>query len=326
MTDTHSFQIVGEESGARIDVFLASRLDHLSRAQIQKAITGGHVYLNNLPAKAGQRLREGDRLVFEQPPVEAYEVEPEDIPLAVVYEDASLLVIDKPAGLVVHPAAGNYRGTLVHALLFHCRDLSGIGGVMRPGIVHRLDKGTSGLLVVAKSDAAHQGLAAQFKSHEVQKTYEALVYGDIKGDEGLIDEPVGRDMADRKKMSTRTRRGKEARTYWRVAERYGAITLLQINIETGRTHQIRVHLHHAGHPLVGDAVYGGGIGRVKALTDPGLKEQIRALSRPALHSSRLSFVHPITGQSLDFTSPLPEDISALCDFLRRATVRPSTGS
>jgi len=315
MNNIHSFQIGKNDGGARLDVFLASRLDSLSRAQIQKAIAGGHVHLNNVPAKAGQRLREGDGLVFEQPPVASYDVEPENIPLAVVYEDTSLLVIDKPAGLVVHPAAGNYQGTLVHALLFHCRDLSGIGGVMRPGIVHRLDKGTSGLMVVAKSDAAHQGLAAQFKRHEVRKTYQALVYGDIRGEEGRIDAPVGRDMVDRKKMSTRTRRGKEASTSWRVRERYGAITLLQVDIETGRTHQIRVHLHHAGHPIVGDAVYGGA-GRIKALTNPLLKERVKAFSRPALHSSLLSFIHPVTARPLNFSSPLPEDMSVLCDFLR----------
>jgi 23S rRNA pseudouridine1911/1915/1917 synthase len=315
MKNIHSFQIDKEESGTRLDVFLASRPGLLSRAQIQKAIVGGHVHLNDLPAKAGQRLREGDRLVFEQPPATPYDVEPENIPLHIVYEDASLLVIDKPAGLVVHPAAGNYQGTLVHALLFHCRDLSGIGGVMRPGIVHRLDKGTSGLMVVAKSDAAHQGLAAQFKRHEVKKTYLALVYGNIKGEEGMINAPVGRDTVDRKKMSTRTRRGKEARTCWRVSERYGSITLLQIDIETGRTHQIRVHLHHAGHPIVGDAVYGGA-GRVKALSDPLLKEKLKALTRPALHSFLLSFIHPVTAQPVSFSSPLPEDMLALCQFLR----------
>ncbi|MDP2268761.1 MAG: RluA family pseudouridine synthase, partial [Deltaproteobacteria bacterium] len=299
MKNSYSFQIDKEHSGDRLDVFLAARLGILSRAQIQKALAGGNAHLNNLPAKAGQRLREGDQLVFEPPPVASYDVEPENIPLNVVYEDAFLLVIDKPAGLVVHPAAGNYQGTLVHALLFHCRDLSGIGGVMRPGIVHRLDKGTSGLMVVAKSDAAHQGLAAQFKRHAVRKTYQALVYGNIKGEEGLIDAPVGRDNVDRKKMSTRTRRGKAARTSWHVGERYGAVTLLKVDIETGRTHQIRVHLHHAGHPIVGDAVYGGA-GRVKALSDPLLKEKLKAFSRPALHSSLLSFIHPVTALPLSF--------------------------
>jgi len=323
MKNIRSFQIDKEGGGARLDVFLASHLAILSRAQIQKAIAGGNVLLNNLPAKAGQRLREGDRLVFEPPPVLSYDVEPENIPLNVVYEDAFLLVIDKPAGLVVHPAAGNYQGTLVHALLFHCRDLSGIGGVMRPGIVHRLDKGTSGLMVVAKSDAAHQGLAAQFKNHGVRKTYQALVYGDVKGEEGVIDAPVGRDTVDRKKMSTRTRRGKAARTCWRVGERYGAVTLLKVDIETGRTHQIRVHLHHAGHPIVGDAVYGGA-GRVKALSNPLLKEKIKALSRPALHSSLLSFIHPVTARPLNFSSPLPADLSALCGFLRGDAAPPET--
>jgi len=324
MKNIHAFRIDKEDSGTRIDVFLASRLDLFSRAQIQKAIAGGSVHLNNLLVKAGQRLREGDQLVFEPPPVASYDVAPENIPLDVVYEDSYLLVIDKPAGLVVHPAAGNYQGTLVHALLFHCQDLSGIGGVMRPGIVHRLDKGTSGLMVVAKTDAAHQGLAAQFKRHEVKKTYQALVYGDVKGEAGAIDAPVGRDTVDRKKMSTRTRRGKEARTSWQVGERYGAITLLQVDIETGRTHQIRVHLHHANHPIVGDAVYGGA-SRVKALTNPLLKEKVKMLNRPALHSSQLSFTHPVTSRPLSFSAPLPMDMSDLCDFLRSGAASPGTG-
>jgi 23S rRNA pseudouridine1911/1915/1917 synthase len=232
----------------------------------------------------------------------------------VVYEDNSLLVIDKPAGLVVHPAAGNYRGTLVNALLFHCQDLSGIGGVRRPGIVHRLDKGTSGLMVVAKSDAAHQGLAAQFKKHEVKKTYGTLVYGDLAGETGVIDAPVGRDRLDRKKMSTRSRRGKEALTYWHVCERYGGVTLLRVDIETGRTHQIRVHLTHVGHPLVGDAVYGG-VKMVKAVADPAVRERLKTMRRPALHASRLNFTHPVTGRLLSFSSPLPEDMASLCDFL-----------
>ena len=314
--ETYSYIVTKEESGRRLDVFLSScRELSLSRAQIKKVADAGQIRLNNLPAKAGRLLRKGDAIVFEKPPVIAYDVLPENIPLTVVYEDNFLLVIDKPAGLVVHPAAGNYRGTLVNALLFHCQDLSGIGGVRRPGIVHRLDKGTSGLMVVAKSDAAHQGLMAQFKKHEVKKTYGTLVYGDVAGDKGVIDMPVGRDRVDRKKMSTRSRRGKEARTHWRVCERYGGVTLLQVDIETGRTHQIRVHLTHAGYPLVGDAVYGG-VKRVKAVADPAVRERLKIMRRPALHASRLNFTHPVTGSILSFSSPLPEDMASLCDFLR----------
>ncbi len=326
MNNIHTFLIEKEESGVRIDVFLASHPRvSLSRAQIQKAIAAGRVLLNDSPAKAGMRLREGNRLVFEEPSVAAYDVLAENIPLPIVYEDAFLLVVDKPAGLVVHPAAGNYRGTLVNALLFHCRDLSGIGGVMRPGIVHRLDKGTSGLMVVAKSDAAHQGLAAQFKKHEVRKGYRALVYGDVRGEAGMIDAPVGRDTVDRKKMSTRSRRGKTARTHWRVCERYGAATLLDVDIETGRTHQIRVHLQHAGYPIVGDAIYGAGQ-RLLTVADTLLRARFKALSRPALHAARLSFTHPVTGLPLDFSAPLPPDMTVLCEFLSGAAgLPPRTG-
>ncbi len=312
----HHFLVTQEDSGTRLDVYLSSRPDlRLSRAQIKKAVETGQVSLNKAPARASQRLRAGDEIVLVKPRPVVCTALPEEIPLTVVYEDSQLLVIDKPAGMVVHPAAGNFQGTLVNALLFYCRDLSGIGGVLRPGIVHRLDKGTSGLLLVAKTDAAHQGLAAQFKRHAVGKTYLALVYGDVKGEAGLIDAPVGRDMADRKKMSTRSRRGKDARTSWRVLERYGAVTLLTVDIETGRTHQIRVHLTHAGYPLVGDAVYGGAK-RAKVLADPRLRERLPALSRPALHAARLSFTHPVTGEAMSFAAPLPADMAGLCAFLR----------
>lgn len=316
MSNIYTFQVEEAAHGDRLDVFLAARPEvALSRAQIQRAIAAGRVHLNKRPAKAGQRLQAGDRLVFEALPPVAYGVEGEAIPLKIIYEDAFLLVIDKPAGLVVHPAAGHYRGTLVNALLFHCQDLSGIGGVMRPGIVHRLDKGTSGLMVVAKSDAAHQGLAMQFKRHKVGKSYLALVYGNVRGEEGSCEVPVGRDVADRKKMSTRSRRGKEARTRWCVLSRYGIATLLKVDIETGRTHQIRVHLQHAGYPLVGDLVYGGNK-RAATLSDTLLRARLKALSRPALHAGCLSFTHPVTGESLNFVSPLPPDLADLCSFLQ----------
>ncbi len=316
MKNVSSFKIDKEESGRRIDIFLASRPElSLSRAQVQKAILAGKVLLNDLPAKAGQRLREGDRLFFEKLPAVSCHVLPEDIPLQIVYEDQDLLVIDKPAGMVVHPAAGNYRGTLVNALLFHCRDLSGIGGVMRPGIVHRLDRGTSGLMVVAKNDVAHQGLATQFKVREVRKVYLALVYGNVRDEEGEVDAPVGRDRADRKKMSTSSRRGKAARSRWCVLARYGSLALLQVEIETGRTHQIRVHLHHIGYPIVGDGSYGGGPKRAQAFSDTLLRAKLKTLSRPALHAARLEFTHPRTGRPMSFVSPLPEDIASLCHFL-----------
>ncbi len=314
--DIHCFRVTEKEGGMRLDVFLSAKGLSLSRAQIKKAADAGKIKVSGLPAKAGRRLKEGDKIVFEKPMLDECRVEPEDIPLNIVYEDGSLVVIDKPAGMVVHPAAGNYKGTLVSALLFHCKDLSGIGGVMRPGIVHRLDKGTSGLLVAAKSDEAHRNLAAQFKGREVGKTYHALVYGDIKGDSGLIDAPVGRDISDRKKMSTRSRRGKDARSRWRVGERYGVATLLDVDIETGRTHQIRVHLASLGYPVVGDAVYGG-TGKAKTISDTAVREKMKGMRRPALHAGRLAFSHPMTGSPMSFVSPLPEDMASLCNFLRK---------
>jgi 23S rRNA pseudouridine1911/1915/1917 synthase len=311
----YSFTIAEKESGLRMDVFLSRNCPSLSRAQIKKAADAGKIEVNGVRAKAGRRLSKDDRVVFEKPAAVDSNTVPEDIPLTVVYEDRFFLVIDKPAGMVVHPAAGNYSGTLVNALLFHCKDLSGIGGVMRPGIVHRLDKGTSGLLIAAKSDETHRGLAAQFKRREVKKTYHALVHGNVKGEEGIIDAPVGRDIADRKKMSTRSRRGKDARTRWRVCERFGVATLLEVEIETGRTHQIRVHLTALGYPVIGDTVYGGG--RARNAADSVLKEKLKAMRRHALHASRLSFVHPITGSLMSFSSSLPEDMASLCDFLRK---------
>jgi 23S rRNA pseudouridine1911/1915/1917 synthase len=314
----HSFSVGQEEAGERLDVFLARQGLPLSRSQIKKAADAGKILVNNAAARAGRQLKAGDEIAFEQPPVADCEVLPEDIPLAVVYEDSSLIVVDKPAGMVVHPAAGNYRGTLVSALLFHCRDLSGIGGVLRPGIVHRLDKGTSGLMVVAKSDEAHRGLAAQFKGHEVKKTYRTLVHGMMKEDEGVIDMPVGRDRADRKKMSTRSRRGKNALTRWHVRKRYGAVTLLDVEIETGRTHQIRVHLAALSHPVVGDSVYGG-TKRAKTIADTVVREKLKAAGRSLLHSSRLAFTHPVTGEQLSFSSVLPEDMQELCDFLEQGS-------
>jgi 23S rRNA pseudouridine1911/1915/1917 synthase len=242
-------------------------------------------------------------------------VAPEAIPLKILFEDASLLVVDKSAGMVVHPAAGHSGGTLVNALLHHCGDLSGIGGVLRPGIVHRLDKGTSGLLVVAKSDEAHQGLAGQFKRHEVRKTYLALVYGDPKTDGGRIESAVGRHPTDRKKMSTKSRRGRSAVSDWRVRERYGVAALLEVDIETGRTHQIRVHLTELGHPVVGDRVYGGE-GRIKTVSDPMARSRMKKLDRPALHAWRLAFAHPLTGEAMQFSVEPPEDMDVLCAFLR----------
>ena len=309
------YSVGSDEKGLRLDLFLSRRDPFLSRSQVQKLIERGAVRVADHPAKAGQRLREGETVHCEIPPVADYDVLPEDIPLPVIYEDESILVVDKPTGMVVHPAAGHHQGTMVNAILFHCRDLSGIGGVLRPGIVHRLDKDTSGLMIVAKSDRAHQGLTDQFRKRQIQKTYQALVYGNMKVDQGFIDLPVGRHPVDRKKMSTCSRRGKEAMTHWRVCERYGEATLLHLNIETGRTHQIRVHLNAIGHPVVGDSVYGG-TKRVHTIGDPVLRSALKGIKRQALHAAHLCFNHPITGNLMTFSSSLPEDMVSVCEVLR----------
>jgi 23S rRNA pseudouridine1911/1915/1917 synthase len=304
-----------EDNGLRVDVFLSHRDLSLSRSQVHRLIDGGLVCVGMKPVKASHRLKSGETIRVETPEAAVYHVLPQDIPLSVLYEDSSLLVIDKPAGMVVHPAAGHDRDTLVNAILFHCHDLSGIGGVLRPGIVHRLDKDTSGLLIVAKSDRAHQALTNQFRSRRIKKIYQALVYGDMKGDQGFIDLPVGRHPVDRKKMSTRSVRGKEALTRWRVSERYGEATFLELDIATGRTHQIRVHLNAIGHPVLGDSVYGG-TKRAHAIRDPGLRVALRGITRQALHAAQLCFTHPIEGNVLTFSSPLPADMAALCEVFR----------
>ena len=276
------------------------------------------VLVNGLKIKAGYKLRNGDCVHLCKKAAASCQVLPEEIPLTIVYEDPFLLVVDKPAGMVVHPAPGHHRGTLVNALLFQCKDLSGIGGVLRPGIVHRLDRGTSGLLIVAKSDEAHRGLAAQFKRHQVQKSYQVLVYGDVEGEQGRIDAPVGRHPVDRKKMSTGSRRGKEAITRYRVSERYRVATLLDVDTETGRTHQIRVHFNALGYPVVGDNVYGSSR-RISAIAigDPLPRVEMRTMTRQALHASRITFFHPVNNTEMTFSSPMPEDMARLCDFLRR---------
>ena len=314
-TECRTYVVGVEEQALRLDLFLSRRDPSLSRAQVQKLIEQGAVQAGSRPAKASYKVREGEAIHFNLPPAREYNAMPENIPLSIIFEDESILVVDKSAGMVVHPAPGHNEGTLVNAILYHCRDLSGIGGVLRPGIVHRLDKDTSGLLVVAKSDRAHQALTGQFRRRLVKKTYSALVYGDVKGDQGSIDLPVGRHPEDRKKMSTRSRRGREAVTHWQTKERYGAATLLQVVISTGRTHQIRVHLHALGYPVVGDGVYGGAR-QANAVGDPARRSILKRMKRQALHAAQLSFNHPVTGEWLTFTAPLPADIEELCHLLK----------
>lgn len=304
-----------EAAGQRLDAFLAAQLPELSRAAVQRLIEERQVLIGADAPRASLKLR-GDELisVTVPPPVPATP-QPEQIPLTVVYEDSDLIVIDKPAGMTVHPGAGVESGTLVNALLAHCSDLSGIGGEIRPGIVHRLDKGTSGLLVAAKNDVAHRGLADQFAVHSIKRLYWALIYGTPQADTGKISGIIGRHPTDRLRMSGKARHGKEATTNWRVLERYTGASLMQLRLETGRTHQIRVHLTEANMPLLGDPLYPDG-GRFNNLKDQRLKGMITRLGRQALHARVLGFLHPVSGQYLEFSAEPPEDMQNIIDYLR----------
>jgi 23S rRNA pseudouridine1911/1915/1917 synthase len=287
--------IGADQAGERLDRYLAGAMPGLSRSQAQRLIEEGHVQVAGRQAKANLALKDGDQVTVElQAPIPT-SAQPEDIPVPVLYEDADLLVVNKPAGMVVHPAAGHSSGTLVNALLHHVDDLSGIGGQLRPGIVHRLDKGTSGVMVVAKHDVAHEALARQFADREVEKEYVALVWGVVQAGR-RIDLPIGRDPNDRQKMSARSRRARSAVTRITRAQHLRGVTLCHVAIATGRTHQIRVHLASRGHPLVADAVYGG---------KPAL-----GMTRQALHATRLAFVHPVSGRAMVFEAPAPADLAS----------------
>jgi 23S rRNA pseudouridine1911/1915/1917 synthase len=311
-TDTFMYPSGGEPM--RLDLFISRQLEGETRAAVQRLIEAGNVLVDGHPVKASLKLKGGEQVTVGIPaPVEA-EPKPESIPLDVLYEDHDLIVINKPAGMVVHPGPGNSSGTLVNALLAHCTDLSGIGGELRPGIVHRLDKGTSGVLVAAKNDRAHQGLSGQFHEHSVKRIYQALVFGSPPEDNGKIEGIIGRHPTERLRQSGKARNGKHAVTRWRAKERYGRITLMELRLETGRTHQIRVHLTEAGFPLLGDPLYPDG-GRVNNLADPRLKKMITSLGRQALHARTLGFIHPVTGEYLEFTTEMPDDMQALCTYL-----------
>jgi 23S rRNA pseudouridine1911/1915/1917 synthase len=318
VTEKHDITVTEDGEGQRLDAFLAQTIADLTRSAAQRLIDGGLVHLGGSVPKASVKLRAGDRLTVEIPPPEPTAAQPEEIPLEILYEDRDLVVVNKPAGMVVHPGAGNREGTLVNALLGHCGDLSGIGGEVRPGIVHRIDKDTSGVLVVAKNDGAHQKLAAQFSAHTVKRIYLALVFGAMKTDTGRVEGVIGRHPTDRTKMSGAARHGKHAVTHWRVVGRYPGICLLRLRLETGRTHQIRVHLSESGHPLVGDEVYGGS-GRVANLKDPGLRSLVKELGRQALHAKTLGFIHPSSGDYLEFDTELPPDMQGILDYLERTS-------
>ena len=292
-----------EEIGLRLDAFVAGR-EELTRSAIQKLIEKGNVRVNDLPSKKSYRIEASDVIEIELPEPEEISVTAEDIALDIVYEDSDLIVVNKPKGMVVHPAPGNYSGTLVNALMFHCKDsLSGINGEIRPGIVHRIDKDTSGLLVIAKNDAAHNSLAYQIKEHSCERTYEAIVVGNIKEDEGTVDAPIARHPTDRKKMAI-VAGGRSARTHWQVINRYEGYTHLRLRLETGRTHQIRVHMASIGHPVFCDGVYGGLHTKTEILNASKINGQ-------CLHARTLGFTHPKSGERMVFESELPEYFSSL---------------
>ena len=299
-SDALEFPVDEDAIGQRVDAVLAE-LAGVSRAQIRRWIDAGRVRVSGETVRASRKLALGDTITAEPIEPVAMELVPEAIPLVVLHEDEDLVVIDKPAGLVVHPAPGHPRGTLVNALLHHCGDLAGIGGVLRPGIVHRLDRGTSGVMVAAKHDAAHQALAAQFAEHSIDRVYRTFVRGLPRANAGRIERPIGRHPRDRKRMSVETKAGRESITNWRVERRFreAGVSELEIRPETGRTHQIRVHLSSAGLPLVGDVVYGRARGAQATL------------GRPALHAAHLGFVHPSRDERMGFEAPLPDDLIEL---------------
>jgi 23S rRNA pseudouridine1911/1915/1917 synthase len=304
---THLLTVEPDQDGVRLDNFLTALLPDQSRSHVQRLIKDGRVTGPVGALRPSTPVRAGQVYEVDIPLPRTAAPEPEAIPLRIVYEDEHLVVLDKPAGMVVHPGAGHSGGTVVNALLHHVKDLSGIGGELRPGIVHRLDRGTSGLMVVAKSDAAHQELSRQFSDREVDKEYIALVWGLVLAGR-RIDAPIGRDPADRQKMSTRARRARSAVSRVTAARHYQGVSLLKVAIATGRTHQIRVHLSAIGHPIVGDATYGG----VHRRTASHLRA-VQRLERPFLHSARLAFTHPADGRRVEFDSPLPLDLQAILD-------------
>ncbi|MCL4765295.1 MAG: RluA family pseudouridine synthase [Hyphomicrobiaceae bacterium] len=322
-------EVPPEADGERIDRFLASRLEDLSRSRLQALIRSGQVRdRRGTIEDPGARVKPGAEITVEVPPPEPAAPKPEAIALDIVWEDGDLVVIDKPAGLVVHPAAGHASGTLVNALIAHCgAGLSGIGGVMRPGIVHRLDKDTSGLIVIAKNDAAHRGLAQQFAAHgadgRLERAYVAFAWGSFDRPRGTIDAPVGRSPRDRTRIAVvRDGQGRRAVTHYEVVETYPgadggiAVSQVRLTLETGRTHQIRVHLAHVGHPLLGDPVYGSGFAASARRLGPEARSALERLGRQALHAALLAFEHPRTGRRLKLESPLPPDLAALREALR----------
>ncbi len=301
------FTVTEEYEGMRIDKLISELMDSLSRSYIQKIIDENNVTCNGKRVKASLKVAEGDMIHMDIPPVVIPEIKPEDIPLDILYEDNDVVVINKPKDMVVHPAAGHYEGTLVNALMFHCKDnLSGINGVLRPGIVHRIDKDTTGSVIICKNDVAHQFIARQLKEHSINRVYHAICYGIIKEDEGDVDAPIGRSQNDRKKMAVVSSGGKNAFTHYKVLKRFEQdnFTYIECRLKTGRTHQIRVHMAHIGHPLLGDDVYG-----------PNRKSKFNT-SGQCLHAKTLGFVHPVTNEYIEVDAPLPKYFSHLIEVLK----------
>jgi 23S rRNA pseudouridine1911/1915/1917 synthase len=312
-------EVPQEAAGKRIDLFLANEDIDLSRSRIQKLISDQNILVDGRPAKPSYKIKGKEKITIKVPPLEKLSLEPEDIPLDIHYEDSDLLVVNKKAGMVVHPALGNYSHTLVNALLFHCKDLSGINGVVRPGIVHRLDKDTSGLLVVAKNDFAHQGLAEQIKNRTLLREYAAIIWGHMPSEKGIIQAPIGRSTKDRKKMAVSRVKGRESLTEYQALERFDLCDLLSIRLKTGRTHQIRVHLSYLNHPVLGDPEYCGRQKWIKGIHDkhrPFAQKLLTLIDRQALHAKKLGFIHPRTKKHLEFDSVLPKDIQSVLDLLR----------
>ena len=290
----------------RLDKFLSAVLPDQSRSYLQKIIKDGSVLVNGKAQKASYRMEDQDEVLVDLPELKEPEIEAENIPLDILYEDDDLLMVNKPKGMVVHPSAGHLTGTLVNAVMYHCKDcLSGINGVMRPGIVHRIDMDTTGAIVICKNDMAHQSLADQLKEHSITRKYRALVHGNLKEDEGMVEGPIGRHPTDRKKMAINHKNGKPAVTHYKVLERFGSYTFIECQLETGRTHQIRVHMASIGHPLVGDVTYGPA------------KCPFKHLQGQCLHAMVLGFIHPRTGEYIEFSAPLPEYFTDLLENLRK---------
>ena len=308
--DQKLIQASAEHSGIRIDRFLSEQLPEHSRSYIQKLIKDGQVSIEGKAVKSNYKITGSEEIALLIPDQVIPDILPEDIPLDILYEDQDLIVINKPKGMVVHPAAGHYSGTLVNALMYHCKDdLSGINGVMRPGIVHRIDRNKTGSLLVCKNDFAHNAIAEQLKVHSITRRYRAIVHGNLKDDQGTVDAPIGRHPIDRKKMAIEPRNGRDAITHYRVLERFGNYTYIECQLETGRTHQIRVHMSSIHHPIVGDDVYGPA------------KCPFSGLQGQTLHAQVLGFIHPRTGKYMEFSAPLPEYFENLLTKLRSTSSR-----